>query len=161
MDEGRSTDLSIKLAVPRGTLCIPANRLTNSYKKILCLLSNGRKGFEDNVAIIIWTDPERPRGMIRLQMKPRKVTFWEDMRDQRVLLSAVGLYRTLLSEIVGLRPAGLGKFTSESTQVDGSTPWHERVAWGLITHILFHVHVVPIVVGPFGALGSRRSGRGI
>lgn len=98
--------------------------------------------------------------MIRLQIQPRKVTLQEDMRDETVLLSAVGIYQILLCEIDRCHFAGLGKFTSKSTEVDGGTPGHERgAAWGFVT--LFHFYVVSIIFGPFGALRRRRSRRGI
>jgi hypothetical protein len=50
-----------------GTLRAPANGLTDRYKKVLCLLGDGRERLEDDVPVLR-VYPQRPRRVVRLEV---------------------------------------------------------------------------------------------
>jgi hypothetical protein len=84
VDKGRSDDVSRRVNY-RAKNCVPANRFTNGYEKILSLLCNWGKGLENNVAIIR-TNPQGPRRVVRFKMKPGEVLIHEDVRHEGILL---------------------------------------------------------------------------
>ena len=47
--------------------CIPADGLSNGDKKVLGLLRDGRKGFQNDVTIF-WTYPYRTRNMVGFEV---------------------------------------------------------------------------------------------
>ena len=88
-------------------ICIPADRLSNGDKKVLCLFRNGRERLEDDMAIF-GADPKRTRSMIEFKMEPREVLLLEDMGHKGILLSPMNTQAgPVLSIPIILRSSGI------------------------------------------------------
>jgi len=68
------------IGVAGGCVCVPADRLADRHQEILGLLRNRGEGFQDNMTVL-WADPHGSSGVVRLQVKPRKIVLLEDVRD--------------------------------------------------------------------------------
>ena len=102
---------------------IPADRLADSYKEILCLFGNGRESFQDDVTIF-GANPKGTRSMVGFQVEPREILIHEDMRNKIVLLSSVGWKRCL--SVAGGIPPFFSELACQSTKINSSSAWYER-----------------------------------
>lgn len=114
----------------KGRVCVPANRLADSYEEILSLLSDWREGFQDNMSVLR-TNPDGSSRVVGLQVKPRKIALFEDVRDQLVLLFPMSNHRVLVSILLSLK-----ELASQSAEFNRCGFRHELRSWGRRRRIL-------------------------
>jgi len=78
MNEARPKEDFFLMAALNTGRDVPADRLADSYKEILCLLSNWRECLQDDMAVL-GTNPEGAGSVVGLQVQPGKVLVHENV----------------------------------------------------------------------------------